>query len=127
MIRYLRAALGIVSPSVVASVRRADPPPASWLARRERELALLWLGDVPSLAERADAEAGEVVAFTEAVARIVALEAVRTRTSTASGLSTPAATPSSIALSGSSTRAAHVSLDPVRLAPTMPASRPPGT
>ena len=75
MIRYLRAVLGIVSPSVVASVRRADPPPASWLARRERELALLWLGDAPSLAERADVEAGEVVAFTEAVARIAALEA----------------------------------------------------
>ena len=74
MIAYLRrllcVILGVVSPSVFATVRRAAPPPRSWLARRERALALRALGDRPSLAERADRDAGQAVRYFEVITTI---------------------------------------------------------
>ncbi len=75
MIAYLRrllcVALGVVSPSVLATVRRAAPPPRSWLARRERALALRALGARPSLAELALLEAERTARYLEAVAEVV--------------------------------------------------------
>lgn len=79
MIAYLRrallAVLDIVSPSVVASVRRRDPEPRSWIARRERALALLWLGDRPSLAEQAEEDIAATANYAEAVIREASKEA----------------------------------------------------
>ncbi len=74
MIAYLRRLLcvlfGVVSPSVLATLRRREPPPRSWLARRERALALRALGDRLSFAERADRDAAQVVRYCEVVTTI---------------------------------------------------------
>lgn len=67
--RMLRLALGWPSPSLMATIRRRDPLPKSWLARKERALALRHLGDRPSLAEQAEAEGHSLVAYLEAVIR----------------------------------------------------------
>jgi len=75
MIAYLRrllcVAIGVVSPSVLATVRRASPLPRSWLARREWALALRELGDRLSLAELALLEAERTGRYLEAVAEMV--------------------------------------------------------
>jgi hypothetical protein len=68
--RLLCVLLGVVSPSVLATLRRREPPPRSWLARRERALALRALGDRLSIAERADRDAGQVLGYLEAVTTI---------------------------------------------------------
>lgn len=69
LLRVLCAVVGVVSPSVLATLRRSDPLPRLWLARRERAVALRFLGDRPTLAERIDAETERYAAHCVRVAR----------------------------------------------------------
>jgi hypothetical protein len=71
ILRYLRAILGAPSPSIVASVRRAAPIPRTWIARRERALALRHLGDSLSRAELADIEIEQTLRYIDAISPTV--------------------------------------------------------